>query len=405
MGTLIGFELRKILGNKAGMVACALALALVSSMAVLNLASAVTNDYASGERMEGLVAQQAFHDWADAHAGTLTDERVAQDVAALERARELRAQNEEMEHLSGEEVIATYGADFYHATYALVCDDYYDKLENALEAAVPQATSLREGARARLELDLDLGLMNVPYTQAERDYWLEKASQVAWPTEYGYAGAWENSFDYASFLGLAIVALCIALSGVFAGEYQTRTAAVVLPTRLGKRALPIAKVLAALVFATAYWWFCAAVLVGINVAVCGPDGWGLPLQIAGFSNPYAFTMGGALLRALLLGYLISLGMTALTLLLSARLRSTMPVAVIPMAVVFLGMFAMFITPLVKLAVLTPLSGMDWSFRNMVSYAVGPVVMDLPTVLAILYVAMLVVLTPLAMRAFRKHQVA
>ena len=164
---------------------------------------------------------------------------------------------------------------------------------------------------------------------------------------------------------------------------------------LGKRALPIAKVLAALVFATAYWWFCAAVLVGINVAVCGPDGWGLPLQIADFSNPYAFTMGGALLRALLLGYLISLGMTALTLLLSARLRSAMPVAVIPMAVVFLGMFAMFITPLVKLAVLTPLSGMNWSFRNMVSYALGPVVMDLPTALAVLYGAMLVALTPLA----------
>lgn len=214
--------------------------------------------------MEGFAAQRAFHDWADAHAGTLTDERMAQDVGALERARELRAQNEEMEHLSGEEVIATYGADFYHETYALVC---------------------------------------------------------------------------------------------------------------------------------------------INVAVCGPDGWGLPLQIADFSNPYAFTMGGAFLRALLLGYLISLGMTALTLLLSARLRSAMPVAVIPMAVVFLGMFAMFITPLVKLAVLTPLSGMNWSFRNMVSYALGPVVMDLPTALAVLYGAMLVALTPLAMRAFRRHQVA
>lgn len=405
MGTLIGFELRKILGNKAGMVACALALALVSSMAVLNLASAVTNDYASGERMEGLAAQQAFHDWADAHAGTLTDERVAQDVAALERARELRAQNEEMEHLSGEEVIATYGADFYHATYALVCDDYYDKLENALEAAIPQAMSLREGARARLELDLDLGLMNVPYTQAERDYWLEKASQVAWPTEYGYAGAWENAFDYASFLGLAIVALCIALSGVFAGEYRTRTAAVVLPTRLGKRALPIAKVLAALVFATAYWWFCAAVLVGINVAVCGPDGWGLPLQIAGFSSPYAFTIGGVLLRALLLGYLIALGMTALTLLLSARLRSTMPVAVITMAYVFLGVIGLFMTPAAKVALLTPFSGISYAYDHMVSYVAGPLVADLPTVLAILYGVMLAALTPLAMRAFRRHQVA
>jgi hypothetical protein len=75
-----------------------------------------------------------------------------------------------------------------------------------------------------------------------------------------------------------------------------------------------------------------------------------------------------------------------------------------MAVVFLGMFAMFNTPLVKLAVLTPLSGMNWSFWNMVSYALGPVVMDLPTALAVLYAIMLVVLSPIAMRMFKRHQV-
>jgi hypothetical protein len=42
---------------------------------------------------------------------------------------------------------------------------------------------------------------------------------------------------------------------------------------------------------------------------------------------------------------------------------------------------------------------------MVSYVAGPLVADLPTVLAILYGVMLVALVPLAMRAFRRHQVA
>ena len=86
------------------------------------------------------------------------------------------------------------------------------------------------------------------------------------------------------------------------------------------------------------------------------------------------------------------------------MRSTMPVAVVPMALVFLGAIALFSTPLAKAALLTPFSGLTYAFDAMVSYAVGSFVVDLATMLAALYGIMLVALTPLAMRAFTKHQV-
>lgn len=86
------------------------------------------------------------------------------------------------------------------------------------------------------------------------------------------------------------------------------------------------------------------------------------------------------------------------------MRSTMPVAVVPMALVFLGMVALFSTPLAKAVLLTPFSGLTYAFDTMVSYAAGSSVVDLPTMLAALYGIMLVVFTPLAMRAFKKHQV-
>ena len=142
------------------------------------------------------------------------------------------------------------------------------------------------------------------------------------------------------------------------------------------------------------------------MGVCGADGWNLPLQVAlGFDNPYPLTIGQAVLALYGLGYLVALGMAAFTLLLSAKMRSTMPVAAIPMAVVFLGLLGLFITPLTKVAALTPLAGLNYAFDRMLSYAAGPVVADLPTVLAVLYAIMLVALTPLAMRVFRRHQVA
>ena len=179
-----------------------------------------------------------------------------------------------------------------------------------------------------------------------------------------------------------------------------------LPTRRGKRSLPIAKAAAAGIFATAYWLVCAAAVIAVNVGICGAEGWGLPLQVAlGFGNPYPLTIGQAMLAHLALGWLVSLGMAALTLLLSAKLRSTMPVAVIPMAVAFLGLFALFITPLVKVVAITPMVAFDYAFDRIASYAVGPVVLDLSTLAAIVYAAMLVVLTPLACRSFRRHQAA
>lgn len=406
MGTLIKFELRKILGNRAGMVACALAGALLAMLAVANLAAMATRDAATGEVVDGFAAQQVYKRDVQSHAGVLDDARVAADAEALDRASELAAQVDGFYDMDSQEVIDAFGLDFWRQTLGVMNQTYYTDLVGTLEATNPRAASLQAGARARLGIDLDNG--SASFGDAEKDYWTAKAAEVAWPMEYGYAGAWKNALSYSSFTALAIVALCIALSSVFAGEYQGGTAAIALPTRRGKRALPAAKALAAFIFTTAYWWLLFLVTVGINVAVCGADGLDLPVQVVfGFANPYALTVGQVVLLVYALGYLVALGMAALTLALSAVMRSAMPVAVIPMAIVFLGFMGLFVgwQPIVKLALLTPLSGLNYVFGRMVSYAAGPLVVDLPTALGALYAVLLVGCTLLACRAFPRHQVA
>jgi hypothetical protein len=160
------------------------------------------------------------------------------------------------------------------------------------------------------------------------------------------------------------------------------------------------------VFTTVYWCVLAACIIAIHIGIYGTDGWNLPIQVVfGLDNPYPMTVGQAVLVSYALGYLVALGMAALTLLLSSKMRSTMPVAVVPMALVFLGVIALFSTPLAKAALLTPFSGLTYAFDAMVSYAAGPFVVDLPTVLAMLYAVMIVVFVPLSIYSFRSHQVA
>ena len=310
--------------------------------------------------------------------GLLDDARVAEDAATFDRADNLAKGTPGFYDLSNNELIAQHGLEFWQQTRAVMGDSYYIEVMGTLDSAVPRAASPHEGSLARVDASLSDGFDHYfPYSDAEASYWHGKFDQIQWPVEFGYAGAWKNALDWASFLSLATAALCVALSGVFAGEYQNRPAAVALPTRRGKRSLPAAKVVAALVFAMAYWWLCAVVIVGIDVVICGAEGWSLPVQVVfGFDNPYPLTVGQTMLAVYGLGYLVALGMAALTLLLSSKMRSTMPVAVVPMAIVFLGMFALFITPLAKAGSLTPMAGMNYAFSHMASYAAGTAAIDL-----------------------------
>lgn len=407
MGTLIRFELKKILGNRAGMAACALVLAMLVAVAAANLLTMDSIDIETGQWVHGVDAERAYRHMQESHAGTLDDDRIAVDVATFDSADRLSKETEGLYDLSNDEIVERYGLPFWQETRGILEDGYYMEIVGTLESASPRATSLEDGARARIDASLENGFWGYhSYTDTETSYWRSLVDKVSWPMEWGYDGGWHYALTWRGFTGLAVVALCIALSGVFAGEYRDRTAAVVLPTRRGKRALPVAKAVAAFLFTTAYWLVLVTAIVAIHVGIYGSEGWGLPMQVTfGLDNPYPLTVGQAVMASYALGYVVALGMTALTLLLSSRMRSTMPVAVVPMAIVFLGIIGLFSTPLAKIALLTPFSGLSYAFDAMVSYAIGSIVIDLPMALAVLYLVMLIAFIPLAIRSFRRHQVA
>lgn len=408
MGSLIRFELKKIAGNRAGMIACAVALVLLVAMSVMNVLTTGAWDLRSGEYVTGMSAQDAIRYTEEGHAGVLDDERVAADIAAFDLAGNRWSQDAAyLEGLTGRQIIDEYGMDFWRNVVRVCMSEYYLRLDKVMtDDHGNRAQSLEEAARAFNAGELADGYLGYfPYTDAERDYWQAKISAIEWPITFGYAEGWNNIFSWTSFLALAVIACCIAVSGVFAGEYQNRTAAIVLPTKRGKRALPAAKAVAALIFANMFWWLCVACVWVLYLGLLGPDGGGLPFQVFDFMSPYPLTVAQVCLIAILTGWVICMGCTAFTLLLSSRLRSTMPVAVAPIAIIFLGVVTNLVTPLAKLADLTPMSGLNDMFTGMLSYAAGPIVLDLASALTVIYALLLVVCLPCAARAFRRHQVA
>lgn len=150
-------------------------------------------------------------------------------------------------------------------------------------------------------------------SEAEKDYWRNMNSGVEEPFQYGYFRGWEIIISSFELLMFAILAICIVIAPVFAGEYQTGTDAVILSGKYGKTKLTSAKIVAALIFGVLAFTLHILVTFGIPLVAFGTDGWNLPLQINGTTVPYPLTFLEGTLINLAVIYLVLIAMIGLTL--------------------------------------------------------------------------------------------
>lgn len=228
------------------------------------------------------------------------------------------------------------------------------------------------------------------------------------PVEYGYAGGWLDFFDMSVFLIFALIVCAIACASVFNTEYREKTDAVLLSTKLGKSKLGTAKVVASVIVASVVYLVMLVVLLGVPLAFFGTEGAGLPLQLRELCNAYSLSLGAAVLVICVVGYLVMLGLLGVTLLLSSRMRSSMGILAIIAAIVIVPMMMSNLHNNVAnhILFLFPYLALDANnFFDMVSYSLGPLVVEYPVALAIFYAALFIAGVVLSKRWFSKHQVA
>lgn len=242
----------------------------------------------------------------------------------------------------------------------------------------------------------------------QKEYWSNRASQVDTPLQYGYYKGWEAIISSFELLTFALLSICIAIAPVFCGEYQAGTDAVILCAKYGKTKLTTAKIAASFLFGTAAFLLHVIVACGLPLAAFGTDGWNLPLQIANTTVPYPYTFLQAVWINIGVIYLVCLAMIALTLFLSAKMKSPYLVLMILVPALFIPIF---LTPngttgLYNQALfLLPYRATMPEFGKYLSFQFGSVVLDALTVRAILYVLFTLILLPFAGFVFRRHQVA
>lgn len=421
MPRLILFELKKMLSRRVALAANVGVVVFLAAIMALNVVQTKTAN-ARGEIVSGTEAIAQMRADAEEHAGTITAERAAADIAAYQETVFSRIDRDAVTQMTGSAVYDLMFQSFSDEEVYELYNPYWSWLlrpwrisgeESAQTAArvTPQMAADWYGASDDLtQAALDDGQGGMwEYSEAERAYWTEMRASVPEPIEYGYSGGWDNIVDCAAFLVFPILAACVTLAPAFSFEYQSGADAVVLATRRGRSTLVAAKVVAALAYATAYFALCATIVVGVSLAFYGAEGFGLSVQSMALSSPYPLTAGQAALACVGLMYAACLGFSCLTLALSSRTPSTLAVFLTDVVLVLLtGLVpSAGVGALERVLALFPINFANFSvlYTALDSYPLGPFVLDLIGMVVATYILVSFVSTPLAALSFRRHQVA
>ena len=421
MPRLILFELKKMLSRRAALGANVGVVVFLVAIMALNVVQTKTAN-ARGEIVSGTEAIAQMRADAEEHAGTITAERAAADIAAYQEAVFSRIDRNAVTQMTGSAVYDLIEQSFSPEEADDLYNPYWSWLQRPWRMAreEPAQTAARVtpemaadwyGAAAELtQQTLDDGQGGMwEYGQAERAYWTELRAGVPEPITYGYSGGWDNIVNCAAFLVFPILAACVTLAPAFSFEYSSGADAVVLATRRGRSSLVAAKVVAALAYATAYFALCAAIVVGVSLAFYGAEGFGLSVQSMALSSPYPLTAGQAALACVGLMYAACLGFSCLTLALSSRTRSTLSVFLTDVVLVLLtGLVpSAGVGALERVLALFPINFANFSvlYTALESYPLGPFVLDLIGMVLLVYAALVLVSTPVAVVSFRRRQVA
>ncbi len=233
------------------------------------------------------------------------------------------------------------------------------------------------------------------FSETEKEYWLAKAKAVDIPFLWGSTNSWDIIWTGIELLFYLFFVISICIAPIFAGEYQNRTDALLLTSKHGKSKVISAKILAAFTFVFIYIAVCSSAGIGLSCALLGIDGWNLPVQLWDTIIPYQMTVFKACAINLSVIFLVSLFITAFSLLISALSKSPMIVLALNILLVFGTIFlpsSKSIGLWNKILYLLPLNCIDLKhvLRTYNSYQFGSLIISYLEMIFIVYITLTII---------------
>jgi ABC-type transport system involved in multi-copper enzyme maturation permease subunit len=250
-------------------------------------------------------------------------------------------------------------------------------------------------------------LNTMKYSRVEKEYWDKKANATKGPYQYGYFRGWTYVDESLDIFMLVIVAIGIAISGVYSNEHETGADAVLLSSKYGKTKLVVGKIIASLIFSM------CTVLLGILLCILplllffGIKGWDLPIQVLGTDILYNWNLLKMIGIRIFMTILSALVVTTMALILSSIIKKTTPVVVIVMILYIGGLFVPSGKANKLYQMIVKLSPVFLNGRQYYGYVAYPAfgkVFTFYEMATFVYILLSLILLRLSGRIFKRHQV-
>ncbi len=250
------------------------------------------------------------------------------------------------------------------------------------------------------------------FSDAEKSYLLNRYEALDTPFIYDYSEGWHRLFQYSpTIIMITMLILGYLVAGVFSGEFQWKSDAVFFTSFYGRNKAVTAKIKAGFYIVTAVYWVTVFLYSCIVFLYLGIDGAGCPIQadMAGWKSFYNITLWQEYLLIVAGGYLGCLFMAFLTMLVSAKTRSTVIAVIVPFALIFLPSFIGGMEGPVISKVLGVLPDRLLQVSNALSYfelyRFGGKIVGAVPVLLIMYGILAIILLPMIYYEYSRKQIS
>ena len=400
---MLRYELKKIFGRTGGKIALivlAIGLAVICYSATLQVSYTDEN----GDSHTGPTAARDLRDAKNEWAGPI-------DQAMITRVIDVNQQIISSEDYNSTDIqrqnAAYHDTQGYATIRSLIAQTYggfneYDYYR--LDTLTPDETGQLYDLRVQ-NLKEWLARPDISFSPAEADFLVNQYEAMETPLYYEYNDGWDTLIYYAPTLVMFLLFVIIFLvSGIFPSEHRLKANAIFFSTKLGRGKAVRAKLLSGLVTTTVIYWVAIAVYTIVGLALLGA------FQLLKWKAFYNLTIGQTYALSVLGGYVGTLFLALLAMIVSALTRSQVVAVIVPYVLVLAANFAQSI--LSSWEVLPQILGLlpdqllqvaqvldDFNLYTVFGHVTGSV-----PLLFLLYSALSLALIPLLYRIYRKSQV-
>ena len=285
--------------------------------------------------------------------------------------------------------------------------DYY-RINSVSEDEVG---SLYEQRIAGLKNYLNRDDVTEAFSEDEKEWLINKYESLDTPLYYEYADGWKALMDsqyLPTLMMITVLIIGFLVSGIFSDEFSWKADSIFFSAKLGRGRAVLAKMGAGFLITTVLYWSVVLLFGLIVLAVLGFGGGGCAVQtgVSNWNSIYNITYFQDYLLSTFGGYIGSLFIVTLAMLVSAKTHSTVFAITIPFILTCIPPFVGRLEAFARIMTLFPdqLLSINKNLEDFSLYHIGGNIFGGVTVIIPLYLILFCLVFPILFIVYRRTQI-